>query len=554
MDIKKKKNIVEILDEQAKKPPGKYPTIKQKKKEETKKEEPKIKEIQDSFYVNEDGILIEQIYDKTTGKSRFLKLNGKTIEEIPDYLLDINVKLVPIQGEELKLGVILLPSQVGYYKDIPSLIEEIKDFIGTYLDIDEIYLQFAAWYVLLTWVYDKFTTINYLRALGDTGCGKSRFLNVIGGLCYKAIRGSGAVTVASIKRITQKWKGTMVIDEGDFKESDEKSELIKYFNLGFEKDSAMMNCDKNDPSKLEFFVPFGPKIIATRKSFSDKALEARCLTHVMQQTKRKDLPILLLDKFYKEQEELRNKLLYFRFEMYFKIKPLDEFTFDESGISLEPRLKQSTYAFASLFADNKKALKAFNTFIKNYQVELIEERAASFDGSIVNALYNLIDDSEMDYPIISSADIVEVMKDDYKEVKPAVIGRHLKSLGIETIQKKVEKKVKRIIPLKRNLLDLFERYISTGTSEKVVSAVSAKTVVAVDGHKQIFINNGYGKGGGSTDTIDSADTVDTSKLTSYTKETGVNEGREHSINVQEEEVKDDVEEEVKDDKKDEWIS
>jgi len=329
----------------------------------------KIPEIRTSSFYKNNEIIIEQIYNRDKKESEFLIVTkDKKLIRRKEYEFE-GYKYLPINGEELELGIIALPSDIEYYGNVINLINEIKDFIYRYLDIDKSYLQFAAWYVLLSWVYDKFNTINYLRALGDTGTGKSRFLDVIGGLCYKNIRGSGATTVAALKRITKKWRGTIVIDEGDFRESDEKAELIKYFNLGFEKNRPLINCDKNDPTKLEFFIPYCPKIISTRQTFKDKALEARCLTKVMTQTDRDDIPVILFDSFFEEQQKLMNKLLKFRFDTLFKIDASKEVKL-ETKIKIEPRLRQATYSFVNLFSNNEKAMEEFIIMYKRDEMTL----------------------------------------------------------------------------------------------------------------------------------------------------------------------------------------
>ena len=79
-------------------------------------------------------------------------------------------------GKDVETGVILLPNDAEEYGDEAKLLAEIQTFIHKYLDIRAEMEVFASYYVLLSWVYDKFNTIPYLRAIGDTGSGKSRFL------------------------------------------------------------------------------------------------------------------------------------------------------------------------------------------------------------------------------------------------------------------------------------------------------------------------------------------------------------------------------------------
>src|SRR5439155_25411027 len=64
---------------------------------------------------------------------------------------------------------------------------------------------------------------------------------------------------------------------------------------------------------------FGPKLIATRGYFQDRALESRCLTEETGGRKlRDDIPINLTADYKREALEPRNKLLMFRFRSFGK--------------------------------------------------------------------------------------------------------------------------------------------------------------------------------------------------------------------------------------------
>ena len=85
------------------------------------------------------------------------------------------------------------------------------------------------------------------------------------------------------------------------------------------------------------YAVFGPKLVATRGYFEDRALESRCLTEEMGQTRlREDVPINL-PSFHKDEAlRLRNKLLLFRFRN-FRRRQASEDLVDRS---IEPRLNQ----------------------------------------------------------------------------------------------------------------------------------------------------------------------------------------------------------------------
>lgn len=437
---------------------------KKKVKISIKKEKKEEENVIYTSFVEDGNKIYEQIKDNL-----YIDAEGKTYSEI---YIDL-FKYMPIVGEELEREIVMLPTKTEDYKDIPTLIEEIKTFIHKYYDFEDHHLLFSSWYVLLTWVYDRLNTINYLRALGDFGTGKTRFKETVGRICYKPIVGSGAGSIAALKRMVDKWKGTVLTDEGDFKDDDEKGALVKFYNLGFEKGQCIYQCDKNDPNKIDFFDPFCPKIILTRKTFKDQALESRCLTHITKTTNRKDIPIILGDSFFAEQEILRNKLLKFRFDYYFKININKVLEVDLGNI--EPRLKQATLSFASLFANIPEVLDEFKQFLQEYQKELIEDRGNSFDGQIINTIAFLLANEQKLH--ITPKDIASKIEEDGFKVSPAVVGKHLKGLGIKTKRMKIDGLAKNIIIFEKCFDDITKKYISDGELVTACRAVTAATVV-----------------------------------------------------------------------------
>jgi len=396
----------------------------------------------------------DKIYEETT-ELKFVTLNDGGIK-----YFDVVDGIYPIESDALEKGVVLLPEKPEDYGTVEELIKEISKHIEKYLDVSEDFKTFAVYYILLSWLYDKTNTVCFLRALGDTGTGKSRFLNVIGRLLYKPCIVSGAVTPAPIYRLVERWKGSLVIDEADFRDSTEKNEVVTILNCRFERGRPVIRCNKDNPDDIQSFEVFGPTIIATRKTFRDKALESRCLTEVMKETRRKDIVPVLDDEFYENEMVLRNKLLKFRFDYFNKIKYDAKIDFDFGEI--EPRLKQATSSFIVLFANVPEIAEKFKKFIINYNNDLIEERSNTFEGMVVNSLVSLLNEG---WKNIISSDIVEKINNIYKfEVNSRSVGRVLKSLGLKTHPVKLEGKTKKVIVLDADLLGILaERYIPKDT-------------------------------------------------------------------------------------------
>ena len=195
-------------------------------------------------------------------------------------------------------------------------------FIHRYADLSDAFEEAATHYVLLTWVFDAFNELPYLRLKGDFGSGKTRCLQTIGSLCYKPMFASGASTVSPLFRIIDAFRGTLVIDESDFRYSDERTEIVKILNNGNAKGFPVLRSEATPGKEFnpKAFDVFGPKIIATRRSFDDRALESRCITEVLTGLPpRSDIPLSLPDAFHDEADLLKSRLLGYRVRWRLKI-------------------------------------------------------------------------------------------------------------------------------------------------------------------------------------------------------------------------------------------
>ncbi|MFC1952785.1 primase C-terminal domain-containing protein [Chloroflexota bacterium] len=389
-----------------------------------------IREI--TFHEDEEN-LYEEIWN--AGKAEFARYNKKSgvIDVVPN-IENGELKIVPVKGQEISEGAIFLPTGVADYKSTVALVEEIKQLINDYVDLPSTALEFSTWYIIMSWVYDRLVTLSYLRFRGDTGCGKSRALDVIGRLCYKPLMMAGAATPAPIYREIRRFRGTVILEEADFSDRPEKSEVVTILNCGFEKNRPVIRCSRDNPDNVEILPCYGPKVFATRGSFTDKALEARCLTFIMKETDRDDMPPLLGQKFYKRSDELRCKLLKWRLEHY---EYIDANAVEDIDLGpLEPRLKQVGLPFAIPFKDMPEVLARFKSFMKDYGDELIAERNESVTGRVIASLLKVADEDGVE--VISSAKITTVMSDDFgMEMKPGSVGKQLKSLHLETSNHRV---------------------------------------------------------------------------------------------------------------------
>jgi len=269
---------------------------------------------------------------------------------------------------------------------------------------------------------------------------------------------AGAVTPAPIYRLIRRFRGTLILDEADFRESTEKAEVITILNCGFERGRPVIRCSKDNPDNLEILPCFGPKVFATRFEFSDVALESRCLTHTMEETDREDIPPILGEQFFKREMSLRNRLLLWRLRNRNNIDPRAAEDIDLGRI--EPRLKQTSLPYAIPFKDMPDVMERFKKFIQNYNLDLIKVRAESIQGRIVFSLFTVAETIGKDY--VTAAAVSNYISDEFKiEVTPARVGKILKSLHVKTDKKRaVGKQARYIVWENRLMRKLRRRYFT----------------------------------------------------------------------------------------------
>ena len=340
------------------------------------------------FVESPDGMLAEMVM--LNGEPVFAVYDPKT--EKVTYFEELTVneeKVVPPSKDEIfQKGFITLPTEAEEYGDVKSLYNEVQDFVHKYLDVSPDYETIACFYPMLTWVYDVMSVIAYLRAKGDWGVGKSRFMTVFSSICYRSVITTGAMSDAPVFRLMDRWKGTLIMDEGDLgKGKEATAALEKILNCGFERNKPIIKCDPNDPSQIIAFDPFGPKIIATRFEFRDKALESRCFTEILTESHRDEVPIELPPEFYEEAQHLRNKLLMYRFKNRATIKKRSEEgveNFDITGIP--KRLQQAARPMSIVLADYPDLLDKLKEFLIKKAQALVIEASETTEGRMIKHL------------------------------------------------------------------------------------------------------------------------------------------------------------------------
>lgn len=338
--------------------------------------------------------LVELVYDPTTRKTALVVSRFGGLWNIEQEVILEGELLIPYSATNNLIATecVLLPTKPEEYRLKHELIADIQAFLHRYVDLSPHFEQIAAYYVLLSWVHDAFGELPYLRLRGDYGTGKTRGLMAIGSLCYKPFFASGASTTSPLFHTLNAFGGTLILDEADFTYSDAKADITKLLNNGSVRGMFVLRCVPNQHKEYNPFAfkVFGPKIIAMRESFQDRALESRFLTEETgTRPLRPDIPIHLSENLKAEALQLRNRLLHFRLSEFFKIKT------DTSALmeGVDPRLNQTALSLLSLVDDPSVRSSMQVVFVAQNE-SIVAERRETPEAGVLSAIMEVFSKSQ----------------------------------------------------------------------------------------------------------------------------------------------------------------
>lgn len=337
--------------------------------------------------------LVELFFDRE--KRRFLmavRYPDGRVSDLMDQAIIDGKKYKPIPPWDIRADVamrniVLLPSELGEQMTEEELLAQTDSHIHKYFDFgaDRFFEEFAPNYIPFTYTYDAFSEVSYLRAKGDYGTGKTRFIKTIGKICYRATYISGGTSPATIYNMLDDWRGSLVLNEADFTQSDDASIIAKILNGGTERDEFIGRMAKNGAGEMyvKTYNIFGPKVIATRRDFDDRAIESRCITMDMVPFPPKPT-IPLSSPPQKDLEELELRNLWTTYRMY---HAQERITVDESlaDRSIEPRLNQIIMPLLMTIT-SPAAKERIKGFLQEHNAKTKEARYNSKTARVVEGL------------------------------------------------------------------------------------------------------------------------------------------------------------------------
>lgn len=346
------------------------------------------------------GWLIEYLYDPESGEARFAYRDPSGKVGVSDELVIEGKRYVPRPPNSLiRDGGVLFASDLGPLKGTRELTALIERFINEHYLLESGYLaKIISYYVLLTWVYDCFNALPYLRVMGEAGAGKSELMRRVGAICYRMMSASGASTAASFFRATELYRGTVFIDEADLHDGgDMANDLVKFLNLGAMRGNPIWRLEETfAPDGSRSFEPatfqtFCPKLIAMRKDFRDDAVGSRCLTIKLMprepiELRARGIKLYMDDEFRRKATILRNLLLRWRLHVW---QPEIEVGEEFMDLEISSRLNQVTMPLKALARDDPELRDEIERFLRRYNEEMVLSRSMTIAARVVEAMWQI---------------------------------------------------------------------------------------------------------------------------------------------------------------------
>lgn len=148
---------------------------------------------------------------------------------------------------------------------IDSMYQKIKSMVKKLNDIDEKTRNLFSANILSSYFQDRFSTVHYLIVVGANGTGKSAFGNTFECLGYRAVNITNATESFWFRIFGTNEPGQVTIIAEEVDKMDESSQIMGILKEGYQPKSKIPRMN-TDNSKMDFFFPFGIKIMIGEKS------------------------------------------------------------------------------------------------------------------------------------------------------------------------------------------------------------------------------------------------------------------------------------------------
>lgn len=345
------------------------------------------------------GYVIEYLYDRTKHTSKFaMRDPNGNIKSCDSVSID-GIKYMPLPPDEIfRDRGVFLPSELGELKTAGELAGLIELYINSvYILPNELTGKILSYWVLITWLFDCFNAIPYLRAMGASGAGKSELLYRVGIVSYRLLMAGGADSTSSLFRSIEQFHPTLLFDEGDIDKSDASNEKVKLLNFGSMKNHPIWRTEEvidADGKKTYVSRPYQtycPKMIGMRRDFRDDAVGNRAITFKIQERSMRELmarniDLEITEEIHQRALAIRNKLIHWRLKNW---EPEITINKEFYEMDISPRLNQITGALMMVAKDDERLRNEIKGFMRDYYFEMAQNRNQTIIARIIEAILKI---------------------------------------------------------------------------------------------------------------------------------------------------------------------
>ena len=233
------------------------------------------------FEICPDGTLVDLVRERV-GDIGFVVWRDGTPSFHGTYQNE-DVTLVPPRVHPSFVDAVRLPKTLGTSETPRTLLSEIDDVLGTYLDLDKSDRKLLGHFGLCTWLPDRQQVAPYLWILGLFSCGKTTLLHLLSSFCRRSVV-VGDVSPAALYTLTNSLRPTLLLDEFEMARDARSRSLQQLLRNGSSQGQRVFRGPRA-------YDVFGPKVIASRYGVGDAALASRGLVVAMRPSTRSLPPL-----------------------------------------------------------------------------------------------------------------------------------------------------------------------------------------------------------------------------------------------------------------------
>jgi len=322
--------------------------------------------------------------------------------------------------------------------DPRSLLEDIVELLKKYIDLkeDEREYTFVALWIVGTYLLPVWNSYPYLSISGAKRSGKSKLLKFLEMLAFNALFSTN-ISTASLYRLVQSLRCTLLVDEAELLSSPEKrTELRNILNSGYKKygyvfRTVKVRGDVIVPAKFEVF---SPKAFVTYEGLED-VTEDRSVNIVMRRTLDRSIANSEIYEDDPVWEEIRGKLYVFALFYWKKIKEIYE-NLPEIDM-LESRFRElwkPILALAKFFGDDVYEQMA-GLAVKKTKERIVEDAVEAREASLIRVLLELVTEDGW-YKVSEITEKLREYEEDGKWVTSRWVGRTLsRKFGFKDVRR-----------------------------------------------------------------------------------------------------------------------